>query len=359
MSILKRTTNYNLKYSDGPEIPTYLVNEKDNMLAIDNELKSIRDDMAEYESEQEQIDQLREDLTALDTSVSEYESATDTRLDSIESDVAVLKPESIKNIKTRLSSVEEKAEATADALHALTDRVANDEGKIDKNTVDIADLREDFEECCETVTGDITDIKSDILDLKAKDNELETEVGELSDKVDELDAHVTDLSHDVESVLTDINTNASNIATNASHIDDLEHRVDALEEDQANNEEQFASISAFTASTLATLDRMQEEIDELEPQSIEDLTSRVGVLEADQVVNEQQFASINATTTSLLQRVTALEQSEGSLDSRINTIASNTNANTANIASLTSSLNSLIAQFNTLSTQVINRDIIT
>ena len=359
MSVLKITDNYHLKYSDGAEIPTHLVNEKENMLVIDAELKSIRDDMAEYESEQEQIDQLREDLTEFENDVDAYETATDARLDSLESDVADLKPAEIKNIKTRLSSVEDKAQATADALHALTDRVTGDEATIATHTTQIEAIQTELVECCETVTGRLDGLDADVADLQQTDEQMQTNIDALSDKVDDLDAKVGDLSQDVESVLADINTNASNIATNASHIDDLEHRVDVLEDDQVANEAQFASISAFTASTLATIDRMQEEIDELQPQSIENLELRVDVLESQQIANTAQFASINATTANILQRVDVLESTTGSFDSRLNTVSSRTNANTSDIAALTSSLNQLISDFNTLSTQVINRDIIT
>ena len=358
MSVLKNTDNYHLKYSDGVEIPTHLVNEKDNMLIIDAELKSIRDDMAEYESEQAQIDQLREDLTNFENDVDAYETATDARLDSLESDVADLKPAEIKNIKTRLSSVEDKAQATADALHALTDRVTGDEATIASHTTQIENLQNELDSCCDTVTGRLDGLDADVADLKQADTQMQTKIDALDTKVDELDAKVDDLSQDVESVLADINTNASNIATNASHIDDLEHRVDVLEDDQTDNESQFASISAFAAATLATIDHMQEEIDELQPQSYEELEGRVDVLEADQTSNEAQFASINATTANLLQRVTVLESTTGSFDSRLNTVSSRTNANTSDIATLTSRLNELISNFNTLSTQVINRDII-
>lgn len=358
MSIIKKTPNYNLKYSDGAVIPTYLVHNKENMIAIDNELKSIRADMANYESEQEQIDELRSDLDALTTSVNEYEETTDTRLDSLESDVAALKPENIKNIQTRLTSVEDKAQATADALHALADRVADDETTIANHTGLINGLRSDLDECCDEVNQHLSTIDHEIDALEAADTQINSKVDELDSKVDELDENVTSLSHDVASVLADIQTNAANIATNASHIDNLEHRVDDLEDRADTYDAQFSSISEFTRTTLQTIDRMQEEIDELEPQSIEALTARVGTLEA-------QYASLNSETRSILatvqqhtSEIANLSQDYSAIDSRINTVSSLANATASNLSTLTGQFNALKTAFDTLSAQVINRDIV-
>lgn len=358
MSIIKKTPNFNLKYSDGATIPTHLTQNKENMLAIDAELKSIRDDMSEYESEQEQIDELRSDLNALTSNVNNYESTTDERLDLLESDVAALKPENIKNIQTRLTSVEDKAQATADALHALTDRVADDETTIANHTGLINGLRADLDECCEEVKTHLSTIDDEIDALEAADTQINSKVDELDSKVDELDENVTNLSHDVASVLADIQTNASNIATNASHIDNLEHRVDDLEDRADTYDAQFSSISEFARVTLQTIDRMQEEIDELEPQSIEALTGRVSDLEAAQATIESDISSIDARVTQNETDIAALQTGYGGIDSRINTVSSLANATAGDLATLTTAFNALKTAFDTLSAQVINRDIV-
>lgn len=358
MSVLKHTTNFNLTYSDGATIPTHLKHNADNMKIIDAELKHIEDEMAEYVGEQAQIDALREDLTTLENSVDEYETATDARIDAVESDVAALKPENIKNIETRLTSVENKAQATADALHALTDRVADDETTIANHGVLIDGLRSDLDECCDEVKTHLTTIDNEIDALEAQDVEIIAKVDDLDNTVEALDAHVTTLANDVNSVLLDIQTNAANIATNASHIDNLEHRVDDLEDRANGYDAQFSSISEYARTTLQTISRMQEEIDELEPQGIEALTARVGTLET-------QYASLNSETRSILATVQQnttdidnLEQDFGQIDSRINSVSSVANATAANLSTLTGQFNALKTAFDTLSAQVINRDIV-
>lgn len=115
----------------------------------------------------------------------------------------------------------------------------------------------------------------------------------------ELENAINDLKYQVSELETDVTTNATNISTNASNISSLSSQVNTLNASVSTNTSNISSLSTNLSSLSATVSGHTTSINNLSSQ-LSNLTS-----------------SVNEDYTNLEARVTALETTVGTLNTRL------------------------------------------
>lgn len=165
-----------------------------------------------------------------------------------------------------------------------TDKIANKSVNRDKLTDELWTLIEQ--------AADTSELENAINDLKTQVSELETDVTTNTSNISSLSSQVNELE-------TDVATNATNISTNASNISSLTTQVNNLNASVSTNTSNISSLSTNLSSLSNTVSGHTTSINNLSSQ-LSNLTS-----------------SVNEDYTNLEARVTALETTVGTLNTRL------------------------------------------